>query len=201
MDFGIKEVWLDGEYTNAFLCVNLTQPDSKWFCEQLPKSNLDFAKAEYTIMTQWNVDDDFDSGIDNYIAGQWIDDLPEDLNDELEDLLADVLDKARSMIQEPHEFELKFGTRNIEHHDNMVAHGYYSGDLALLENKDTNEAYVLFTDRNAHWYYEEHYLTFDSLSEAQDYILSNYRGNEDASDFSISDRIYRDINEKFANHN
>jgi hypothetical protein len=156
-------------------------------------------------MTQWNVDDEFDSGIDNYIAGQWINDLPEDLNDELEDLLADVLDKARSMIQEPHEFELKFGTRNIEHHDNMVAHGYYSGDLALLENKDTNEAYVLFTDRNSHWYYEEHYLTFDSLSEAQDYILSNYRGNEDASkdasDFSISDRIYRDINEKFANHN
>lgn len=134
-----------------------------------------------------------------YIAGSnWEEDIKNYYDDDLITSLVDeiISEGNQDISRRDWELEQKFGTSNIINHDNMVLHGYYNGlNLALLENEDTNAAYVTFecSTQEQACYFPCQFKEFSDIDEAKDYIRSHINNYQTLQDFGISHAIYNEL--------
>ena len=194
--YQIKNAFISSSEDNTCLCIDVDPLTREFICNRLNISN-DFAGegTEGFINTQHPISAESQT----YLAGSnWNEEIVGYFDDQLmTELISDIIDEAAGQVSR-RDYELKrlFGTANIETYDNGVLHGYYNGlSLALLENKDTGEAYVTFECSACE--YDEcfpvSFKTFSNIDAAQKYIEHHCDNHQTLQDFGISHDIFNEF--------
>jgi hypothetical protein len=194
--FKITGVSISSYSDNCCLCVNVDENTADFICKRL---NIAHDRGGDGCDGFINIQFPISNESQTYIAGgNWEDDIKGYFDDEvMVELVSSIVYEGKGFVSlRDFELEKLFGTSNIKTHDNGVLHGYYNGlSLSLLENLDTDEAYVTFECGT--WeqkeYFPCHFKTFESLKDAKSYIRSHCENFQTLQDFGISHAIFNDI--------
>ena len=172
-NYKITDVFISDSIDNPCLCINFNEEFEDFICNRFNISESHFGDGvDGFINIQYPISNESQT----YIAGDhWEEDVKNLIDDVLiHELLSILIEESRGRVSRRN-FELKnlFGTSDITEHDNMIMHGYTNGlSLVLLENNNTNEAYVTFecSSHNYAEWFPTPFKTFDCLEEAESYI-------------------------------
>ena len=194
--FKIEKSFIDSDEDNPCLCIDIVQKTQDFICTRLSigmdsygAGTSGFINIQFPITNESQI----------YVAGaNWTDEISMYHEDDLIFKLVDnIIDAGNDLVsRRDYELEIKFGTSNIKKHNNGLCHGFYNGlSVALLENTETNEAYVTFecvtTERPE--YFPCKFKTFDNLQAAYGYIQSHCDNYQTSQDFGISNDIFDDL--------
>lgn len=187
----ITEMRIDGDNNNAFISVNVDQDTEAKFTNVVARYNIKIQPFDSNhdlvgiVGAEWP---DSEFGERNYyIGGVWTEEI--EVSDDLMALLTEIINKADSLICVNHEWERRFGTKNIEVRDPIYCSSYNDAKLALLENMDNGESYLLIENVDDPQFYQYDHLTFPSLESAENFIESQSEGSDSIFDAHVAIRI------------